>query len=82
MINIEEMANELLAVNVVVYRTLHINKELAVQSMIELTKRRERGDSFNYEEFIENKIKEMPKVDDKQLKSIASSINLFKMLIK
>jgi len=82
MVNVIELSNEMLATNVVIYRTLSINKELAIQSMAELAKRREKGMDFNYEDFIDSKIKEMPKPNTDEFKKMTKGLDLFKMLIK
>jgi hypothetical protein len=56
----KEVDSKTLAANVVVYRLLAINKELAIVCMQELYARRENGDDFKYEEYIERQLKEMP----------------------
>lgn len=53
--------SENLASYVVLYRTLGIAKENAIKCMEELARRRANGDLFEYESFIEEKSKEIPK---------------------
>lgn len=56
---IPQANSEVLAAHVVVYRTLGINRELAKACMQELANRRKFSD-FDYEGFIEEKVKEIP----------------------
>lgn len=45
---------------IVSHRYLNMNKELAILAMEELSKRRQNGDDFNFEAFIEESINELP----------------------
>jgi hypothetical protein len=57
--------SEDLAAQVVLYRSLKINKELSTKCMIELAKRREAGDQFDFESFIEQELNKLPKPQNK-----------------
>lgn len=66
-LNIEELKNNLPSYKmdkicqiIVCNRYFGFNKELTVYCMEELAARRTAGDSFNYEEYIENSFKELP----------------------
>jgi hypothetical protein len=59
-----------LAAQVVVYRLLHINKELAKSCMEELTRRSNAGDQFDYEKYIEEKLASMPKPLDPEKRAL------------
>ncbi len=50
-----------LAAHIVAYRLLHINQGLAKACMEELTIRANAGDDFDYETYIAEKLKQMPK---------------------
>jgi len=53
---------QFLAAQVVVYRSLGMNKDFAISCMAELTRRREEdGEEFDYETFIEEQLAEIPK---------------------
>jgi hypothetical protein len=54
---IKSAAPEALAANVVAYRLIGLNKSLALACMNELVSRREAGDEFDYENYIEEKMK-------------------------
>ena len=61
-IPIENRTSETLAAHIVIYKTLNIDRETALLCMEELGRRRERGDDFDYEAFIEAEIAKMPKI--------------------
>lgn len=48
---------------VIANRYLGLFKELAVAAMQELSKRRESGDDFEYEKYIDKNVKDLPKLD-------------------
>lgn len=50
-----------LAAHVVVYRTLGLNKELAIASMSELLRRQQQGDSFDFDTFIQAEVAKVPR---------------------
>lgn len=64
-----------LGAHIVVYRHLGINKELAIECMEELCTRREHGDEFNFEQYIEDQLKDMPAISiNEKDKSILSKL--------
>ena len=78
----EDIANASLGVlinYVVAYKLLKYNKPLAIKCMAELDRRRQSGEEINYEDIIENKLKEwrakVPKVIP--LKSPTDLVKLF-----
>lgn len=58
--NITKFSNERLCEIIVSSRYLNIMKDEAIICMEELAKRRENGDNFDFENFIENEIKKLP----------------------
>lgn len=62
--NIKNAGSKNLAGYVVAYRLLNIHKELSILCMEELMIRRSNGDDFNFEEYIENELKDAPKPND------------------
>ena len=80
----KDAAQEDLAAYVVVYRTLGINKQLAIDCMIELANRKITGSDFDYEKFIDDEVKKIPKIntDDKHSKVLSQGFNLIKSFIK
>lgn len=66
---------EALAAQVVVYRALGINKQLAIQCMQELQYREKQpGYSFNYSEYIEIELKKFPQKESKPQYDIIKQI--------
>ena len=59
-VSITEQSSEALAAKVVCYRILKLHKEAAKEAMVELQRRKDNGDNFNFSEYIEQKIKEIP----------------------
>ena len=55
-------SNEVLAAHVVVYRHLGIQKQTAIICMEELSFRKNNGSDFNYEEYINEQLKQMPPI--------------------
>lgn len=55
--NLENCSSELLAVNVIAFRLFGWNKQDAESSMKILQQRKISGDSFEFENFIENEVK-------------------------
>jgi hypothetical protein len=66
--------SKVLAAQVVVYRTLGIHKELAKACMAELSARRKGGEEFEYEDFIDEKVGEMPKPQNTNFLSITKDL--------
>lgn len=48
---------------IVLYRYLRLNKDLSIKSMEELSLRRSNGDLFNFENYIEESLKELPELN-------------------
>jgi hypothetical protein len=61
-INIGSMSNEKLCDIVIAFRYLGTLKEEAVLCMSELVNRRNNGDQFPYETYIEDNLKTLPKI--------------------
>jgi len=74
-------ASEVLASHVVVYKTIGLDRELAQVCMKELSRRRSLGEDFDYEQFIEDKIKDFPKMQGLDLTRLGANMTLFKKSI-
>lgn len=84
-LEIPQAASKVLAAHIVVYRTLGIEKDFAVTCMEELVRRRALGDDFDYETYIDEEVKKIPKIDDESMAAISRqiyNINAFKGVIK
>jgi len=57
----DKPTSQSLAAKVVAYRALGLFKDEARLAMAELVQRRDEGDDFEYEKYIEDKLKEIPK---------------------
>lgn len=57
-----EKTSEQLAAIVVSYRVLGINRNLSIECMSELLRRKDNGDVFDYEAFIKAEVDKMPKM--------------------
>ena len=57
----DKPTSEALAAKVVAYRALGMFKDEAREAMIELAKRKDEGDEFDYEEYISAKLEDVPK---------------------
>ena len=66
--------SKVLAVHVVVYRSLGINKALAKACMEELATRRTSGEDFKYEDFIDEKVAGMPQMKNADFLKITQNI--------
>jgi hypothetical protein len=66
-----------LAGYIVTYRLLGLYKELSIKCMEELLNRRMNGDNFNFEEYIEDQLKNSPKPNN-----LPNIQNILKGLIK
>jgi hypothetical protein len=73
--NLSTAESKNLAAYVVLYRTLGINKELAILCMQELCKRRENGDTFEYEQFIDDETAKIPKPSEPKISDAISLVN-------
>jgi hypothetical protein len=61
--NIHNYKIEKICEIIVCNRYFNFNQDLTVGCMQELSRRRENGDLFKYEEYIENSLNELPKLD-------------------
>lgn len=63
--NIANFNSKKLCQIIVCNRYLNLNKELALLSMEELSKRRSNGDQFDFESYIEESLSELPALNFK-----------------
>lgn len=72
---VKDLTSKALSAHVVVFRLLGINKDLAIECMEELCSRRDHGDEFKFESYIEEQLKDMPptQINEKD-KSILSKL--------
>lgn len=78
-------SSEALAAHVVAYRVLGIQKDFAVHCMQELSRRKDTGDLFDFEQYIEANVQKMPKpqqIDMKQMSAIFNIQNISSLLKK
>lgn len=66
--------SETLAAYVVIYKALNMDKELALLCMKELAVRRELGQDFDYESYIEEELSKFPKMRGINLPDIGRKI--------
>lgn len=80
--DIDKFSNEKLCNIIVVSRYLGILKEQAILSMQELATRREKGDPFMFEMFIENEEKKLPdfKIDLKKKMTLGMDLSVLRDL--
>ena len=72
----EPITSQALAAKIVAYRALGVFKDEARDAMIELAKRKDDGDDFDYENFIAEKLEEVPKSQlNPEIVSFLSSIS-------
>ncbi len=71
--DIKKASSKILAGYVVAYKLLGFNKDRNIACMKELMDRRALGDDFNFEEYIEDQLKDAPKATD--LKKISEILN-------
>jgi len=74
---IHTFASTKLADVVIMARYIGLYKDLSVDAMKELSDRRVAGDSFKFEEYIEDNLSKLPKLNF-TMPSIASLIGMFK----
>jgi hypothetical protein len=74
--DIKSASSRVLAAQVVAYRLINANKELAIKCMEELSRRRIEGEAFDYESYIEEKIK----IDLPERVDLGKLSNLFKKI--
>ncbi len=73
-VDISKANSEFLAVGVITYKTLGINKEFALACMQELATRRKNGEDFNYEDYIDEEIKKFPTRNDTDFIKVSKSL--------
>lgn len=73
-----EISNEALAAIVISYRALGVNRDKAIAAMEELAYRRLKGNTFDYEAFIANKLSEIPKPVPANISQFLQLIHSFK----
>ena len=61
MASVKTSPSKTLAAHVVAYRALKTNKDIALACMNELAKRKDDGDNFDYESYIEAELAKIPK---------------------
>lgn len=61
--NVPNYTSQKLSEMIVCDRYLGFSKDVAILCMEELSKRRQLGDQFDFESFIENSLKDLPKLD-------------------
>lgn len=75
-------SSESLAVCVITYRALGIDKGLAIVCMEELARRRQMGEEFDYESFIEENVSEMPQMKGINLTEMGKRVMKFNKVAK
>ncbi len=55
-------SNEKLCEIIVSFRYIGLMKDESILCMVELAKRRENGDNFNFEKYIEEQFEQLPKI--------------------
>jgi hypothetical protein len=70
----KQVNSKVLAAHIVVYRSLHLNQELAKLCMQELLIRKSAGDNFDFEAYIEEKLATIPKPIDPEKKALLDRI--------
>lgn len=60
--DINQFSDIKLADMVIAYRYFHIEEKRAIEAMEELAKRRENGNSFDYEEYIRSNLVSLPEL--------------------
>lgn len=68
--------SKVLASYVVAYRILGYNQQISIFCMQELANRRGNGEDFDFESFIEEQCKKMPKPSPIDMKKISGFYNL------
>lgn len=71
-----EPTSESLAAIIVTYRSLNLFKDNARDAMIELLKRKDKGDTFDFESYIEEKLKAIPKPNNEVSKALSFISNI------
>lgn len=77
LLNLGQVSSERLAAQVVLYKTLGLQKDLALICMAELSRRRGLGEDFDFETFIEQEIKKIPPIPELNLEDSYKKVNQF-----
>lgn len=76
LISIGQAQSNAMATFVVLYRSLGMFKQLAVVCMAELARRRNLGEEFDYETYIETELNKVPKIPNMNLDSVRGLLNI------
>ena len=79
--NVNEISNEVLAAQVVAYRALGVQKNLAIIAMDKIKKRKNAGDVFDFDSFITSELNKIPKITESN-GSISDGLSLIQQLLK
>ena len=71
-----------LAAHIVIFKVLGIDREIAILCMKELARRREYGQDFDYETFIEEELTKIPKMKGLNMPEIGKKIMLNEITLK
>jgi hypothetical protein len=70
------ISSETLCAHIVAYKFLGVNRQMAIKCMQEIALRKNKGDVFDYDGFINEELRKLPKptnMDHKSLLSVFSS---------
>lgn len=85
-LSIGKITSEVLAAHIVAYRAVGAEKIFATVAMLELARRRQLGEDFDFETFIDAKLAEMPKIQPLDIvglsKGMKTNIQSLKNIIK
>lgn len=74
----DNLNSETLASAIVAYKAFGLNKDYALQCMQELAKRRSSGDTFLFEEFIEQELNKLEKPPQNNITNVFNMISSLK----
>lgn len=73
---IGQASSEALAFHIVSYKLLGIHKSIALTCMLELVRRRNLGEEFDYESFIDSELKKLPIVQPLNYNAFRGLLNV------
>ncbi len=73
---IEQASSEALASHVLLYKSLGLNKKIAIVCMLELARRRTLGENFDYENFIDVELKKIPTIQPININAFRGLLNI------
>lgn len=78
--DLKAFSSERLSDIIITYRYFGLNKEKSLEAMKELAARRSAGNDFNYENYIDKNLKELPslKLDIKNIDAFMSKLKVIK----